>query len=148
MATVHPMPDWVATRVNKVIYDFLWNGKRELVKRTTCQLPFQHSGLAVINPREKLRALKLQWVNQIGDLSCTSKWVFFARYWIGLALSRKVQSWTFLRSNMCPKDIGESPPKYFTHLLTALDRLNIDLTLLPNYRDCYEKLCCVTSVTF
>ena len=86
-ATVLPMPDWVATRVNKAIYDFLWNGKTELVKRQTCQLPFQHGGLAVINPREKSRALKLRWVPQIGDQSCTSKWVFFARYWVGLALS-------------------------------------------------------------
>ena len=141
-ATVLPMPDWVSTRVNKAIYDFLWNGKTELVKRTTCQLPFQHGGLAVINPREKARALKLRWVPQIGDPSCTSKWVFFARYWAGLALSRKVPSWTFLRSNMCPKYIGDSPPNYFTHVLTALDRLNVDLTLLPNYRvkTFYEKL--------
>ena len=94
--------DWVATRVNKAIYDFLWNGKTELVKRTTCQLPFHHGGLAVINPSEKARALKLPWVPQIGDPSCKSNWVFFARYWVGLALSRKVPSWSFLRSNACP----------------------------------------------
>ena len=49
---------------------------------------------------------------------------------------------TFLRSNACPKYIGDSPPKYFTHVLTAIDRLNLDLTLLPNYRvkTFYEKL--------
>ena len=35
---------------------------------------------------------------------------------------------------MCPKFIGDPPPKYFTHILTAVDRMNIDLTLLPNYR--------------
>ena len=141
-ATVLPMPDWVATRVNKAIYDFLWNGKTVLVKRKTCQLPFHHGSLAVINPREKSRALKLRWVPQIGDQSCTSKWVFFARYWVGLALSRKVPSWTFLRSNMCPKYIRDSPPNYFPHVLTALDRLNVDLTLLPNYRvkTFYKKL--------
>ena len=98
------------------------------------QLPFQNGGLAVINPSEKARALKLRWLTHIGDLSCTSKWVFVARYWVGLALSRKVQNWTFLRSNICPKFIGDSPPKYFTHILTAVDRMNIDLTLLPNYR--------------
>ena len=42
---------------------------------------------------------------------------------------------------MCPKYIGDSLPNYFTHLLTTLDRLNIDPTLLPNYRvKTYEKL--------
>ena len=40
-ATVLPIPDWVVTRVNKAIYDFLWNDKTEIAKRTTCQLrPF------------------------------------------------------------------------------------------------------------
>ena len=102
-ATVLPMPDWAVTRINTAIYDFLWNGKTELVKRTTCQLPFQHGGLAVINPGDKARALQLRWVPLIGDPLCSSKWVFFARYWIGLALSRKILSWAFLRSNMCPK---------------------------------------------
>ena len=78
----------------------------------------------------------------MGDPSCTSNWVFFARYWVGLALSRKIPSWSFLRSSACPKYIGDSPPKYFTHILTAVDRLNVDLTLLPNYRikTFYEKL--------
>ena len=141
-ATVLPMPDWAVTRINTAIYDFLWNGKTELVKRTTCQLPLQHGGLAVINPGDKARALKLRWVPLIGDPLCSSKWVFFARYWIGLALSRKIRSWAFLRSNMCPKYSGDSPPQYFTHILKAIDRLHIDLTLLPNYRvkTFYEKL--------
>ena len=75
--------------------------------------------LAVINPSEKVRALKLRWVPQIGDLSCMSNWVFFARYWVALALSCKVPSWTFLRSNACPTYIGDSPSKYFTHILTG-----------------------------
>ena len=75
--------------------------------------------LAVINPREKVRALKWRWVPQIGDLSCMSNWDFFARYWVALAVSCKVPSWTFLRSNACPKYIGDSPCKYFTHILTV-----------------------------
>ena len=133
-ATVLPLPDYVHTRVTKAIFDFLWNGKTEQVKREVCHLPLSLGGLAVINPAEKARALKLRWVSRIGDPSCESKWVYFARYWIGLALSRKVTSWSFLRSNACPKYIGDSQPTYFRHLLTAVDRVNFDLTLLPDYR--------------
>ena len=77
------MPDWVATSVNKAIYDFLWNGKTELVKRSTCQLPFHHGGLAVINPKEKARALKLRWAPLIGDQSCLSVLLGFLRPLLG-----------------------------------------------------------------
>ena len=79
-ATVLPMPDWVHTRVTRVIYAFLWNGKTELVKRRTCQLPLTLGGLAVINPIEKARALKLRWVPHMGVPTYTSKWVYFARF--------------------------------------------------------------------
>jgi len=47
-ATVVNMPDWVHTRISKAIWDFLWNGKTELVKRVTCRLPWQHGGLSVL----------------------------------------------------------------------------------------------------
>ena len=141
-ASVYPMPEWVHTRVNTALYDFLWNSKTELVARTTCQLPLARGGLAVVHPQEKARALKLRWVPCIGDPTCDSKWVYFARFWIGLALSRKTKSWSFLRSNSVPKYIGGSPPLHYQHILTAIDRLNLDLSLLPDYnvKTFYTKL--------
>ena len=141
-ATVLPMPGSVRTRVNKAIFDFLWNGKTEQVKRDTCHLPLALGGLAVVDPADKAHALKLRWVPCIGDPTCEAKWIYFARYWIGLALSRKATSWSFLRSNDCPKYVGDSPLMYFRHLLTAVDRIKSDLTSLPDYRvkTLYAKL--------
>ena len=141
-ATVLPMPDWVHTRITKAIFDFLWNGKTELVKRSVCQLPVTQGGLAVINPIEKARALKLRWVPCVGDPAYVSKWVYFARFSIGFPLSRQTKAWSFLRSNSTPKYIGRYPPMYFRHVLMALDCLSLDLTLLPDYkvRTFYAKL--------
>ena len=53
-----------------------------------------------------------------------------------------MKSWSFLRSNLCPKYLGDSPPRYFQHLLAAVDRLHIDLTLLAYYKvkTLYSKL--------
>ena len=133
-ATVLPLPEWASTRITKAIYKFLWHDQTELVKRTTCQLPLSCGGLAVVNPGDKSKALKLRWIPYVGDPTYGSKWVFFARYWIGLALSRHVKSWDFLRSNSHPKYIGADPPMHFQHILTALNRLNVELTSLPNYR--------------
>ena len=75
-ATVVNMLDWVHTRVSKAIWDFLWNGKTELVKRDTCRLPWQHGGLSVINPLEKSQALKLWWVSPVGNSTCEKMGLF------------------------------------------------------------------------
>ena len=69
-ATVVNMPEWVHTRVSKAIWNFLWNGKTELVKRDTCRLPWNHGGLSVVHTLEKSRALKLCWVPPMGDITC------------------------------------------------------------------------------
>ena len=111
-ATVVNMPDWVHTRVSKAIWDFLWNGKTELVKRDTCRLPWQHGGLSVVNPLEKSRALKLRWVPPVGDSTCEKKWVYFARYLIGFPLSRRMKSWAFLCSNEVPRGQGTTSPLF------------------------------------
>ena len=133
-ATVVKMPDWVHTRVSKAIWSFLWNDKTELVKRETCQLPVERGGLAVIHVLEKSRALQLRWVHHAGDPSYAKKWVFFARYWIGFSLSRKMTGWRFLRDNNTPKHLGDRKPAHYESILTAVDRLGVDLDLLPDHR--------------
>ena len=132
-ATVVNMPDWVHTRVSKAIWDFLWNGKTELVKRDTCRLPWQHGGLSVVNPLEKSRALKLQWVPPVGDSTCEKKWVYFARYWIGFPLSRRMKSWAFLCSNEVPKHLGDDKPPIYQAVLTAVDQIRVDFDLLSDH---------------
>ena len=141
-ATVVNMPEWVHTRVSKAIWNFLWSGKTELVKRDTCRLPWQHGGLSVVNALEKSRALKLRWVPLLGDVTCEKKWVFFARYWIGFPLSRRMKNWAFLRSNDVPKHLGDVKPPIYQNVLTAVDRIGVDLDLLSDHsvKTFYSKL--------
>ena len=120
-ATVVNMLDLVHTRVSKAIWDFLGNGKSELFKRDTCRLPWQHGGLSVVNPLEKSQTLKLRWVPPVGDSTCKKKWVYFAQYWIGFSLSRRMKSCTFLCSNEVPKLLGDEKPPIYQAVLTAVD---------------------------
>ena len=141
-ATVVNMPEWAHTRVSKAIWNFMWDGKTELVKRDTCRLPLDQGGLSVVHTLEKSRALKLRWVPCIGDSSCEKKWVFFARYWIGFSLSRKMSNWVFLRSKNAPKHLGDVKPKIYETILSAVDRVGVDFDLLPSHsvKTFYSKL--------
>lgn len=98
------------------------------------QLPFARGSLAVINAIEKVRALKLRWLPRFGDPTYESKWVFFAHFWIGSVLSRRTTSWSFLRSNSVLKYIGSSPLSISVTFRYRLDRLDTDLTLLPDHK--------------
>ena len=71
--TAVKMPDWVPTRITVAIWEFLWNGKTELVKREICRLTWQQGGLSVVNPLEKSRAPKLRWIPAIGDAAYEAK---------------------------------------------------------------------------
>ena len=141
-ATMVNMPVWVHTRVSTAIWNFLWSGKTKLVKRDICRLPWQHRGLSVVNALEKSRALKLRWVPLLGDFTWEKKWVFFARYWIGFPLSRRMKGWEFLRSNGVPKHLGKVKPPIYQHVLTAVDRTGVDLDLLSDHsvKTFYSKL--------
>ena len=141
-ATVVNMPNWVHTRVSKAIWDFLWSGKTELVKQDTYRLPLQYGGLSVVHTLEKSRALKLRWFPSVGDPLCVKKWVFFARYWIGFPLSRKMTNRAFLRSNETPNHLGDNKPPFYDQLLTAVSRVGLDFDLLPDHsvKTFYAKL--------
>ena len=133
VATVLPMPEWVFTRIERAIWEFLWHGKTELVKRTTCRRPCDLGGLSVVHALEKSRALKLRWVPHVGDDSYTAKWVHLARYWVGFPLSRRMKGWSFLRANNLPKHLGGNPPLVYQSILTAVDRIGFDFDLLPDH---------------
>ena len=133
-ATVLTMPGSVHTKVNKLIWGFLWSSKTELVKRKHCILPCAQGGLHVINPAEKAKALKLRWIPCLGDLHYTAKWVYFGRYWLGLPVGRLMPAWSFLRDNSRPKYIGDKRPPVYKHLLSAVDRVKSDLSQMPNFR--------------
>ena len=92
-STVLPMPSWVHTRVSQAIWDFVWSGKTELLKRETCMLPCDQGGLQVVNPAEKAKALTLRWVPNLGDPEYQAKWAYFGRYWLGLPIGKLMPDW-------------------------------------------------------
>ena len=133
-ATVLTLPGWVHTKVNWIIWDFLWASKTEVVKRDACILPCTQGGLSVVCVKEKAKALKLRWIPLLGDITYTAKWSYFGRYWIGLRLGRFFPDWAFLRDNSRPKYFGDDRPRIYKTCLTAADRVRSEVPKIPNFR--------------
>ena len=53
--------------VEKTIFNFIWNGKPDKVRRTTLCLPTHLGGLNMINIYHFIDAIKISWVKRYND---------------------------------------------------------------------------------
>ena len=102
--SVVPLPAWAEKRINWIIFDFLWSGKNEQIKREVCYLSYELGGLKVVNVALKCKALLAKSVVFITDSQYKAKCVHMARYFIGRALGNFTSRGVFsgLTSNRMP----------------------------------------------
>ena len=108
--SVVPLTAWGEKKINQIIFDFLWSGKNEQIKREVCYLPYELGGL---NVALKCKALLARGVVFITDGQYKAKWVYLARYFIGRDLARLHEKWGFLKSRTKPH--AWSAPSYYQY---------------------------------
>ena len=106
LAKVLVPPEWVFTRVNSLIWPFIWGSKIETVSRNTCHLPESLGGLNVTNFRIKCSALRVASVASIVD--SLDPCFYLLKYFLGARLIKLRPSWGFLRDNHSPSALSPS----------------------------------------
>ena len=89
------MPDCILNQLNKLIFKFLWNNKPESYEMETLLNDYSKGGLNVVDIKSKLESFRIMQVIQLLK-GTTSKWKYFAVYWIGLHLRRYVSTFASL----------------------------------------------------
>ena len=115
--SVVPLPAWAEKKINQVIFDFLWSGKNEQIKREVCLLPYELGGLNVVNVALKCKALLAKSVVFITNDQYRAKCVYLARFFIGHDLGKLHESWGFLKSHT--KLHAWSAPSYYQSVFSA-----------------------------
>jgi len=114
VAPVYPLSRSVQRKIEKLMFEFLWDGKTELVNRKTLYLSKEEGGLGLVCIPLKAKALLLKSVKKaLTDPEApTSR---YAHYWLGLSLRQlDPESW----NNNIPHSM-ERPPHFesiFGHL--------------------------------
>ena len=62
----------VVTKLNKLFFDFLWNGKPDQIKRSLAKLKLNKGGLGMIDVNLFDKALKLSWIRRY--FNCSASW--------------------------------------------------------------------------
>ena len=122
LGSVHNIPTPCLQSVNKLIFNFLWSGKTELINRASLLLPRDRGGLGITDLGIKLQALQLKRLQGITSPIIDEKWVYLARYWIGHKLGKTHPPWSFLARNDKPHfDLLTPPPR---EILPVLPRIS------------------------
>ena len=61
------IPQDIITQVNSIIYNFIWNGKTEKVKRNLFEQDFKHGGYKMISLNDIIAAASVMWVQKYLD---------------------------------------------------------------------------------
>ena len=66
-------PPELIREFNKLIFQFLWNGKDTVIRRSKFA-PFEQGGLQIIDNDSIITALRLSWLKRIADPEYFSFW--------------------------------------------------------------------------
>ena len=74
------VPEWFTKGANTAMFNFLWSGKNDKIKRKTIVAPIEEGGLKMIDLEAMIKAQKVMWVKRLLDENFAS-WKAFP-YWL------------------------------------------------------------------
>ena len=77
------IPDWAVTKIETLIYEFLWNYKRPLLNRDILSLPLAEGGLNIPRIAVKIRAFRVNTLRRLLDAD-QAHLKFFTAYFLRL----------------------------------------------------------------
>ncbi len=76
LASVIHFPDTIIYEIDKIIYNFLWNGGRGFIKKSTIIGDIDEGGLKMVDVKSIFAAQKIKWVNKYNTTSAHWKLFF------------------------------------------------------------------------
>ena len=102
------VPETVITKINTAIYNFIWNGKTDKVKRVLLEQEFEDGGLKMLDFVTMVQGAKIKWITRYLSNEETAWRVMFEEF------CGKENLNVFLRSNFDITELSQSVPSYYT----------------------------------
>ena len=82
---IYAIPKYIKKQIEKMIYDFLWEGKKIRPPRHLFQLPIWKGGLGILDIDTQLNSLKIKWIQRLLN-SNSALWKNLMEYRLNLNL--------------------------------------------------------------
>ena len=73
------VPDSIIKKVDKIIYNFLWDSSKEKVKRNTTTKEMIYGGLNMVNTEAKINVFQIKWIQRLLNGNDDCVWNKFVR---------------------------------------------------------------------
>ena len=130
LCSVLCIPENYVVLIEREIFNFVWDGKIELLRRNVCYFPKLNGGINLVDIRLKVSSLHLSQISKIiyrQDLT----WTAFGNIWLGIKLKRFTD---YYFTNLIPHCI-EDLPSFYVKLRNVLDIVknnDIDISFSKN----------------
>ena len=96
--------------INTEIYNFIWNGKRDLIRRKTLSLPLSKGGLNAIDLESKLKSITMSFFRETINKNDQIEY-FYSRYWLKFYIGKEnIKNFNIVPG--CDKPENEAPNYY------------------------------------
>ena len=82
LSSLPTLPDILKT-INSILYDFLWDGKGNKIKRTTMINNYVKGGLKMLDIQSFNESLKMKWIQGYLNEENKGKWKLFFNHYLG-----------------------------------------------------------------
>ena len=127
LASLLTVPKEVIIKVNALIYNFIWNGKNDKVKRTLLEQDFEQGGLKMLDFETMVKAAKIKWIKRYFDGEHADWKIMFETFCCKENLN------VYLRSNFDMKELTNSIPSYY------MESIKYWCTLKTNVIDGFDQ---------
>lgn len=90
-ATIFDMPKTVMARINKILFPFVWNKKREWMARSSVVQPLSLGGLGVVDIATKVLSLRAVWIRRFFS-DPSHPWSTFFRHHVAVVFGQSVEA--------------------------------------------------------
>ena len=105
------------TKINTIIFNFIWNGKTDKVKRKIIIQKYEHGGIKMVDFKNYVNASKCKWIQRYLSGPSASWKVSFEHF------CNKENLCLFLRSKFEIKELPKAIPDYYMDSLIAWNQL-------------------------
>ena len=132
LASFDHVPKEIINEANSKLWNFIWRGKREVIKRGIFIQRYDDCGKKVVNIEEKINALQLKWLMKLFEKNPdkgTPKWASLSKYFIANYDNKLNSDYHYLHLNF--KVNNKRTPMVYGDMLNTWKSLRLTRVNLP-----------------
>ena len=110
------IPEWFVSKINSLMYHFIWSAKMDKVKRATLINKIEKGGLKMIDLETMIQSQRVMWVKRYFKPPHGAGWTFYLEY---LCNKLKICSMGLFKCNLDPEALCITWPLFYHQMMYA-----------------------------